>query len=188
MITEGPVLPLVEVEVMAPSGGFILGRSRLDVDNLGDGDEELQWQPYLAEATTVGCERGGKRAGVVNTMQVGTLVITLKNAGTPDTDPGMTPNTPIRFKAKGDGRPFFSGAISDIDMEHRIDKRTGQIDTFVTIAAVDAVQQHANTNRYGAIAPAGFERWEERIARLAQSSQAPVNVPPVDEPIVRYAL
>lgn len=190
MIIEGPVLDLLEVEIMTPGGGFILGRSQLNVDDLGDGDDELQWQPYLGSATGCTFRRGGKRSGVVNTMDVGTLNVTLKNAGDPSTEPNMIPGTPVRVRFVGSDEEstLFTGAISDIDMNSVLDKRTRSLVNFVTIQSVDAVQQHANTTRYGAIAPAGYERWEARIARLSGSSSAPIEVPTVDQPIVRYAL
>lgn len=187
MITEGPVLPLIRAEILTPTGGFILGRSRLGVDDLGNGDEEIQWKDYLAVARTAKVQRGGKRAGVGKTMNVGTLNITLVNAGDPDDDPAMTPNTPIRIRSVG-GQVIYTGVMQDIDLTYSLDKATGEMHTFVTIVAADAVQQHANTTRYGAIAPDGYERWESRIARLALSSQAPVNPPQYDEPIVKYAL
>lgn len=187
MISEGPVLPLVRVEILTPTGGFILGRSRLDVDNLGDGDEELQWADYLAVARVVNIKRGGKRSGIVSTMAVGTLNMTLVNAGDPSDDPAMTPNTPIRLRSVA-GVVIYTGVVQDIDLTYELRKETGEMNTFVTITAADAVQQHANTPRYGAIAPEGYERWEARIARLSLSSQAPVNPPQVDEPTLRYAL
>lgn len=188
MIKEGPVLPLVSVEILTPTGGFILGRSRLGVDDLGDGDEELQWTNYLPVARAATIQRGGKRSGVVQTMDVGTLNISLVNAGDPEDDAAMTPNTPIRVVVAGTDDPLYTGIVSDIDLTYSFDKSTGEMNSFVSVVAADAVQQHANTTRYGAIAPAGYERWEARIARLALTSQAPVNPPRVDEPIVKYAL
>jgi hypothetical protein len=188
MISEGPVLPLVRVEVLAPQGGFILGRSLLGVDDLGNGDEEIQWTNYLPVARNATIQRGGKRAGVVQTMDVGTLNISLVNAGDPADDPAITPNTPIRLVAVQGGNALYTGTVGDIDVTYSLDKATGETSTFVQIVASDAVQQHANTTRYGSIAPAGYERWETRIARLALSSQAPINAPTIDEPAVKYSL
>lgn len=188
MITEEPVIRFLSAEILTPEGGFLLGRSRLDVDDLGDGDEELTWTPYAGFATSVSADRGGKRAGVVNTVDVGTLTIVLLDAGDPDDTPNMTPNTPVRLISVVTGEPVFTGSISDIDMIHEIDKTTNRIRTYVTIQATDNVQTHANTIRYGAIVSGGFERWEARIVRLAGSSQAPIDPPVVDAPIVRYSL
>lgn len=188
MITEQAVLSLLEVEILGPTDGFILGRSRLDVDDLGPGASAIHWVPYLASALSVNIQRGGKRAGVINTIDVGTLNISLKDEGDPTETPDMRPNTPIRLRSKLSDKPLFTGAISDIDMTHTVDKQTNDIVTVVTISAVDGVQAHANITRSGALAPGGFERWEERIARLAASSGAPINPPPVDAPIVSYSL
>lgn len=188
MITERPVIDFLEFEVLTAGGGFVLGRSFLDQNDLGEGDEELVWLTFTGAVTSIGSKRGGKRAGVVNTMDVGTLNITLKDSGDPLDTPDMRPNTPVRLRSKVIDRPLFTGAISDIDQTFTLDKATGKIITLTTIVAVDAIQSHANTTRSGAIAPGGFERWESRISRLATSSATDVNVPPVEEPIVRYSL
>lgn len=188
MIVEKPVIRYLEVEILTATGGFILGRSFLDQNDLGAGDDELVWIPYLGAATKVDIKRGGKRAGVVNTMDVGTLNIILKDEGDPLKVPDMRPNTSIRVRSKLIERPLFTGVISDIDQAFNFDKPTGKITTLTTIVAVDAVQAHANTNRFGALAPGGFERWEARINRLAESSTVGIYVPPVEDPIVRYFL
>lgn len=188
MIKESAVIGLLDVEILTPQGGFILGRSSLDVDDLGNGDEELLWTTYLASATRVTAKRGGKRTGAGNTMDVGTLNITLVNQGDPTDTPDMRPNAPIRIRSKLTGLPMFTGTVSDIDTTHNINKATNEINTFVQIVAVDGVQSHANTIRYGAVSPGGFERWESRIARLAASATAPVNPPALDAPIVRYSI
>lgn len=187
MIHEDPVITLLAVEILTPTGGFILGRSHLDVDDLGTGND-LAWTEYTAAAQSLSSQRGGKRAGVENTMQVGTMTVVLLDAGDPTGTPDMTPNTPIRIRARESGEPIFTGWISDIDMAHAIDKRKNRVTTTVTISAVDAVQAHANTTRYGAITSEGFETWEARIQRLAASSIVPISAPDVTAPVVRYAL
>lgn len=188
MITEQPVIELLEVELLEPSEGFILGRSKLDEDYLGDADAPLNWVAYTGAALGVSGQRGGKRAGVVNTIDVGTLNVTLLNAGDPAVVAGMVPNATIRLRSKLSDRPLFTGTISDIDMTHTLDKTTAKVSTRVTLVIVDGVQAHANVTRYGAIAPDGFERWESRIQRLAESSNAPINPPVLNPPVVRYSL
>lgn len=187
MITEGPVLDLLDVEIMAAQGGFILGRSRLDEDDLGDGESELQWTGYLAPATSCRIRRGGKIDGLAVSLQVGTISITLLNAGNPEDEAEISPNTPIRVRSKVTGDVLYTGVILDADMTDQIDKKSGEVNSYVTVSAVDAVQAHANTTRYGAIADDGYERWEARISRLSASSMVPINPPVVDDPIVRYA-
>lgn len=188
MIIETAVLDFLEIEILTATDGFILGRSVLNVDDLGDGDEDIQWVAYTCDSTKAKINRGGKRSGVINTMDVGTLTVTLKDSGDPLDTPDMRPNTPIRVRSKVITRALFTGVISDIDQTFVLDKKTGKITTFTTIVSVDAVQAHASTTRSGAIAPDGFERWEDRINRLAASAVVPVNVPPADAPIVRYFL
>lgn len=188
MIIEQPVIELIDVEILTPVGGFILGKSFLNIDDLGDPATDLVWSTYLADATSVKITRGGRRSGLATTMQVGTLDMTLVNAGDPADNPFVKPNSPIRVRAKGSDVPLFTGVILDVDMEEQLDKAKNVLTDFITISAVDAVQVHANTNRYGAVSGVGFEGWEARIARLAASSLAPINPPSVNEPIVKYSL
>jgi hypothetical protein len=187
MIIEQPVITLLDVEVQTPAPGLVLGVDTLGSGELGSGAPPT-WVPYLGHATHVGGTRGGKRSGVSNTMAVGMLNVILKDAGDPTTTPVMRPGTVVRLFSKVADRPIYTGAISDIDMTHDVDKRTNKIITFITLVLVDGVQAHANTTRYGAIAPGGFERWEERIQRLASSSVVPINPPVLDDPVVRYTL
>jgi hypothetical protein len=58
--------------------------------------------------------------------------------------------------------------------------RLYNIDTYVTITAVDAVQSHANVFIPGVTTTAGYERWEERIAGLAPFALKVVSVPAIN--------
>jgi hypothetical protein len=73
----------------------------------------------------------------------------------------------------------ITGRLSDLTQRNELDKDSGKVKVFSTIYATDAVAIHANTPRYGAVVENGglFEPWENRINRLAQSSQAPIEVP-----------
>ena len=61
-----------------------------------------------------------------------------------------------------------------------MNNRDFDIDTYVTITAVDAVQSHANIIVPGVVTAAGFERWEERISTLASSAITTINVPAIN--------
>jgi hypothetical protein len=73
----------------------------------------------------------------------------------------------------------ITGRLSDLTQRNELDKDSGTVKVFSTIYATDAVAIHANTPRYGAVVENGglFEPWENRINRLAASSQAPIEVP-----------
>jgi hypothetical protein len=82
---------------------------------------------------------------------------------------------------------LYTGNIEDVQVDF---SRKG--DTFVTITAADAVKQHNNTQRYGAVVEGGvgYETWANRIRRLVASSTADVNPPgpesDQDREIYRY--
>lgn len=185
-VIEKPVINAVRVEIAAPSSGFMLGRDKLGAGKLGA--SSVTWTPYLGSATDLDISRGGKRSGVSMSIDVGTLSMTLLNAGNPTTDGAVRPNTPIRVVLVATGRPLFTGRLLDVDMTHVFDKGTAQFSTYVSLTAVDGVTDHANTKRYGAIAPAGYETWESRIRRLSMSSRAPIAAPAVEPARVVYAL
>lgn len=185
-VIEKPVINAVRVEIAAPSAGFMLGRDKLGTGKLGG--SSVTWTPYLGAATELDIKRGGKRSGVSLSIDVGTLSMTLLNAGNPTTDGAVRPNTPIRVVLVATGRPLFTGRLLDVDMTHIFDKETAQFNTYVGLTAVDGVTDHANTKRYGAIAPAGYETWESRIRRLSMSSRAPIAAPAVEPARVVYAL
>lgn len=75
---------------------------------------------------------------------------------------------------------LFKGTIQDVAARYSRDGRT-----FVNIVAADAVQDHANTMRYGATTghpTVDAERWHARIARLAGSARTPVALPADNAP------
>jgi hypothetical protein len=62
-----------------------------------------------------------------------------------------------------------------------MNNRDFDIDTYVTITAVDAVQSHSNILVPGVITTAGFQRWEQRIDDLEPYAITPVNVPAINK-------
>lgn len=69
---------------------------------------------------------------------------------------------------------LFTGNLEDVQVDY---DRKGN--SFVAITAADAVKQHNNVQRYGAVVEGGvgYETWASRIRRLAESATADVNPP-----------
>lgn len=170
MILEQPVINLIDLETQDPI--------------------TFDWVPWLGSASVASVQRGGSRSGSNTTVDVGTLIVTLVNTGDPLTDERLRPNLLVRLISVPGGEPIFTGRIVDLDTLYRLNKITGELDTFVTLSAVDAVTAHVNTIRYGAVTPGGvgFESWAQRIIRLATSSVTAINPPEDDSPIVKYAI
>lgn len=86
-------------------------------------------------------------------------------------------------------KPLFTGRIAHFGSAYPMDKATGKTRTEVTVTVADAVQIHGSTMRYGVdLGVATNETFESRIDRLEESANAPVEVPVVGGPSVRYAL
>lgn len=199
-IIEQPVINIVDLEIYAPTGGFILGVHRFG-DEFGDGTETYEWQRYTPNITRINGRRGGIRDGITNSIDVGIFTITLLNDADPLLDYKIRPNVPIRFKltdpessseessSEDDTNTIlYTGKIDDVDVSYSFNKNTGAFNRFVTITTVDAVRSHANTMRYGAGGLDDDESWEDRIDRLAASSVEPINIPPGGTDILKYSL
>lgn len=186
MIREQPVINSLNVELAAPSAGLALSTGRLGADSLSA--TATTWTTYLGSALDVSIRRGGKRQGVSTSIDVGTLTMTLLNVGDPRTDAAVRPNTAIRVRSRATGAAIFTGRILDVNMAHQRNKVTGNFDRYITLTAVDSVTAHANTKRYGAIAPNDHETFEQRINRLALSSRAPITTPAIAPARVLYQL
>ncbi len=150
------------------------------------------WVPWLAKASSVEVNRGGKRNGATSTVDVGILTLVLVNAGDPLAGGQLTPNMPARLTLTTvtPALPIFTGNILDVDTAYALNKKTGKLSTYVTVTIVDAVAAHTNVTRYGAVTAggAGYESWANRIIRLAASSTATINPPIDDNPIARYGI
>lgn len=137
------------------------------------------WVDLKTTATAVDIRRGGQQNGAAPQMQVGTLDATLFG----DIDLRLTnslkPNSPIRVLRKADGNPEFTGTIQDVSQAVDYDKARNVKNVYTNLAAVDAVQSLANTDRYGVSAPSGvgFQSWTDRLRTLYSSSMVSWNVP-----------
>lgn len=183
-----PIIEDLDVELYLPVPGldtFQLDVSQLGTGRLADAATAWAWTPTMAKARSVTTTRGGQRENVSATIKVGTLNMTLVNAGEPTAASGIKPKVPIRLIHTGSGKPLYTGVILDIDLTYSLDRSTGETTTFVQIVAVDAVQDVANTPRYGAVVEqdddgnaGSWEPWEDRIHRLMRSSSLPYTIPP----------
>lgn len=196
-------VPWLTVEVLLPpqdSGSFILNESLLDGWPLGDAAEALAWQPILAQAQRITTRRGGTRADVSTTIEVGTLTVRLI-----DMPPvRIRPSTPIRVRT-GTGITLFTGNIEDTHTVPQREFSGASVRTrkITTIVAVDPVQVYANTMRYGAVVessdeddtPFSYEPFEARADRLLRRTSLPYEVAPnetvevhQDVPVNQYRL
>jgi hypothetical protein len=99
-----------------------------------------------------------------------------------------TPAWTEHVPAEGEVLPIFTGRITDIRSSYPFNKTNGTTRTSVEVTVADAVQIHGSTMRYGVdLGVATNETFESRISRLAGSANAPVEIPVVGAPIVRYS-
>lgn len=187
MITEEPVITFLEVEILTPINGFILGEDQLGIGRLGAAATARQWLPYAGKAQHISVQRGANRAGIDSSIAVGTAIVRLLGAGDPATSP-VRPNRQLRIRLSVE--PFtviYTGWIDSASSSYSID-RQGKRRTQVRIVAVDSIKDLANTRRQGATAPDGYETWEDRIQRYMRSFSKPAVLPVEGEPILRYSL
>lgn len=166
-------IPVV-LEIFRSSGdGFLLNISRLG-DALGSNDDVPDWYPMLADATSVESQRGGQVSRIGVSAEVGALSLTLVNAFDLESIQNVTPDSPIRL-SHASGERIFTGTLRSIRLGFSFDKLSRKKTIFTYMTAVDGIRSLANTMRYGAAAYNGsgvaYEMWNQRIARLMQSSQ-----------------
>lgn len=145
----------------------------------------LAWTELLADGNEVRIQRGGS-VGVlgIGSVNAGILELVLYNAFDPVTVSTLSPKTKIQVYstqfATPDEGSIYVGNITDIRSSYVKNKKTGDMDTYVTVMAVDAVQSHANVIVPGVVTSAGYHRWEERIAYLAPYALTNVTVPDIN--------
>jgi hypothetical protein len=139
----------------------------------------------MSAGNEIQIERGGT-VGVLglDSINAGILSMTLYNSLDPAVVSTLSPGMEIlvhstQFATIGPGT-IYSGNIVDINSSYFMNTRDFDIDTYVTITAVDAVQSHANVTVPGITTTAGFQRWEERIDTLVPYALKPVVVPAIN--------
>lgn len=145
----------------------------------------LAWTEILADGNELNISRGGN-TGVLglDSVNAGIMEMTLYNALDPAVVSTLSPKMKIQVYstqfATPDAGSIYVGQIVDINSFYRLNDVTKQVDTYVTITAVDAVQGHSNVIVNGVTTAAGYHRWEERISVLAPSALTTVNVPAIN--------
>jgi hypothetical protein len=145
----------------------------------------LVWTEIMSAGNEVQIERGGS-VGVLglDSVNAGTMSMTLYNSLDPAVVSTLSPGMNIQVYSTQFATPalglVYAGNIVDVNSSYFMNTRDFDIDTYVTITAVDAVQAHANVTVPGVTTAAGFQRWEERIATLAPYSLRTVTVPSIN--------
>lgn len=157
---------LVEVEILSPLTGFIIGLSEIG-DDLTPAGAERFWLPVTILVTEVNINRGGIAAGLSG-IDVGTCTINAIIAdGIPAIidNPFLRPGLPIRVRDKEHNTPLFTGVLREVTL---IDDVAG---AGIITTATDAVTELQNRTLYGAItgkasgAVPGSERFNQRLTR-----------------------
>jgi len=145
----------------------------------------LVWTEIMSEGNELQIERGGT-VGILGlgSVNAGTLSMTLFNSLDPAVVSTLKPGMPIQVYSTQfptpDAGSIYLGNIVDLNSAYFMNIRDFDIDTYVTITAVDAVQSHSNIFVPGVITTAGFQRWEERIDDLEPYAITPVDVPAIN--------
>jgi hypothetical protein len=145
----------------------------------------LAWTEIMDVGNEIQIERGGS-AGVLglDSVNSGIMSMTLYNSLDPAVVNTLQPKMKIQVYSTQFATPdlgsIYVGNIVDINSQYFLNERKFDIDTYVTITAVDAVQSHANISVPGIVTAAGFHRWEERIGVLAPLAITTVNVPAIN--------
>ena len=145
----------------------------------------LAWTEIMDKGNEIQIDRGGS-VGVLglDSVNAGTLSMTILNALDPVLVNTLQPKMKIQVYstlfATPDLGSIYVGNIVDVSSQYFLNNRKFDLDTFVTITAVDAVQSHSNIQIPGVVTAAGFHRWEERIGVLASSAITTVNTPAIN--------
>ncbi len=177
VINESAVIELLTVEVAVPDTSWTLDVSELGGPDVLDDAGPDVWTPYLAKATQVSAQRGGKRTGIKTSMTVGMMSLVLLDVAGPVSNPDLKPNMPIRLKNLA-GVAVFTGWTVDVNTTYSL-RPNGSVVAFISVSVVDAVQVHATTQRSGVIVDGGtgWHSWVQRLRALALSSRVPITPP-----------
>jgi hypothetical protein len=182
----------IHAEIYAATGGFIFGVNvfgdtfggealRFGAvyfgDEFSDAYETEQWVDYTPNTTNIVYSRGAVNDGASNTVQVGLMSLSLKDAGNPLTDFKVRSGRKIRLR--NNDEILFSGTINAVP--GRYVRRKNTYTKYFTVQAADAVKRLAGQKAYGAGGLSEpYESFEERIARLLDTYPGPVDFPTGD--------
>lgn len=145
----------------------------------------MAWTEILSEGNELQISRGGN-VGVLglDSVNVGIANVVLYNSLDPAVVSTLSPKMLIQVYSTQFATPdegcIYLGTIADINSDYVLNNQTFEIDTYVNITAVDAVQAHANVTVPGVSTTAGYHRWEERIDYLEPYAITTVNVPAIN--------
>jgi hypothetical protein len=139
----------------------------------------------MQDGNQIQIDRGGDSGSLgLSSVSAGLATIVLYNALDPAVISMLEPEMQIQVYSTQFATPalgsIFRGAIVDLNSTYVMNDRLFDIDTYVTITAVDTVQSHANILVPGVTTTAGYERWEERIATLYPYSRNGFNLPAIN--------
>jgi hypothetical protein len=182
IIRERPLREHLRVEILDPETPFVLGASFLNAAPLGDVGAVPIWSDWAAGANGIKIRRGGAVDGLGVAMQPGISSISLYGFSEPDPiAPIFVANRQLRVVqqlAAGE-HVLFTGRVRDIELVFVQPSPGRRHVPITTITVVDAVADHDQVKRYGALPSAGSETFGQRIRRLSASAVAPIEQPAV---------
>lgn len=181
-IIERPLREHLRVEVLDPATPFVLGASFLNDAALGDSSSVPIWSDWAADATTVSIRRGGDRDGIGVAMTPGLSTVTLYGFSEPDPSaPVFVADRRLRIvqTLAGGDHPLYAGRVREVALAYVRPASGGRHVPVTTLTLVDAVADHEQVTRAGALPASGSETFGQRIRRLSASSVAPIEQPAV---------
>lgn len=137
----------VEAQLQPDTAGLRLNQDALGVGRLASRAAAAPvWVPVIAQARDVAMKRGGSRDGVTVAPQVGTLTVSGVDSAELQR---VTPGTPVRVRRGVD--VLFTGTANALHTTWARRRDLATVTAITTLRAVDAVQQLANTQRFGAV-------------------------------------
>jgi hypothetical protein len=180
VIIERPLRDRLRVEVLDPATPFVLDMSLLNDGVLGETGAAALWTDYAGQATSIVIQRGAAREGLLPQQRPGLATVTLYDWHELDPSaPVFAANRQLRVTLlTGSGTyELFRGKLREAGLVY-VQPRPGAAHVPVTtLTIVDAVADHDQITRYGALPPAGSETFGQRIRRLRASAATPIELP-----------
>lgn len=185
MIRERPVRPHLALETFQPVlNPFIIGSGLIGVTLLQPADTPIVWTDWTDKVMNIDLSRGGKVMDVVHRNDVGTMTVTLRDVALDVYAPEFIAGQQIRlFQVLADRRhAMFTGTIREVEV-HQLRMGPGKRPvSILQLIATDAVRDHNEVTRYGAMPATGTETLAERIVRLSRTARGNLATPAVSIP------